>query len=226
MLTIIYKERLISLPYNPKSTLKELKSQVCHTLNLTNINLTHNNTLLKEDDTPLESLLQDESILHVEIVLKTSSVDLSQLGDMFPDLKKTFDENKQLKEILKNGNLEDEINKMNSNPDYMQTQLKNVDLAMSKLENMPGGLNMMSSMAKETEPINDFFKKKEKEYKLGGKNENTSLGVKRENFMLKYAIQIRELMEVGFNDLDRNVDVLKRCDGDVECAMLMLTEDE
>ena len=56
--------------------------------------------------------------------------------------------------ILNNDGMEDEIEKLTQDNDYLNNQMRNVDLAMAKLENMPGGMNIMSSMLKDTQELN------------------------------------------------------------------------
>lgn len=148
---------------------------------------------------------------------------------MFPELKSEIKKNKHLKEFVQSGNLADEFDKMSKNPKYMNEQLRSIDLAMSKLENIPGGLNMMSSMVNEVnEPLTDIFKSKGKNVKEGVKSEYVNkeqMGNRKENLKLKYAVQLGELKKLEFRDVERNVEVLRITEGDLERAICMLAEE-
>lgn len=237
MLTIIHNQTYYNIDYDPKETLTSLKQKISSLINLPSQRITvlHENKPLLGDTSLLETLIHDDVILHIQIEHPKSSFisaeNLESMFDLFPALKKEVEKNKDLKEIVQSGNLQEEMEKMQSNPHYMKEQLKNVDIAMSKLENIPGGINMMSSMVKDvSDPLTEIFRGKGKSFREGeNRNEviREPINADREkvNYFVLYVEQLKVLREVGFFDVKRNVDALKKCDGDVENAILMLANE-
>lgn len=233
MLTIIHNETYYTLPYDPCQTLQDLKHAVARLthIGLKSLILLYNNVPLTDDHLQIHKLVPDDTTLHTAI-LSPSSVptqNLESIVEMFPELKTQMEKNKQLKEFVASGNLQDEFDKMAKNPKYMNEQLRSIDLAMSKLENIPGGLNMMSSMVNEvSEPLNEIFTKKGKNVKEGVRIEDVNVqrvGANKENLKLRYAVQLQELKSLGFADAGRNLAVLRTCDGDLENAICILAEE-
>lgn len=245
MITILYVETCFTVPFDPSMTLLTLKKAVSKEtgIPLENVLLKYNDEDLKGDENPISKFFPDDSLVSAEYYVKKppapnmmssllqNTDNLESMMDMFPDLKKEFENNKQLREMVMSGNLQEEMDKMASNPDYLQEQMKNADLAMSKLENIPGGLSMMNSMMKDVrDPISNVFKKKGDTFKEG-KNiseindkplENKSSDV---NYLLLYVEQLSELRRYGFKDVKRNVDALITTNGDVESALDLLARE-
>ncbi|KAG0416959.1 Ubiquitin domain-containing protein DSK2a, partial [Dictyocoela roeselum] len=162
-----------------------------------------------------------------------------------PGMTEQLEKNPELRMMLNNPQLYEEMERIADDPGYMREQLKNVDLAMQKLGNMPGGLNMMNSMMQD---LRDPFtvamdgsshmnikalkenKGMEKDGKLGDNMVQPDgplpnpWGTKRKNYVVIYRDQLEVLRECGFTDLSRNIETLRRTDGDVDLAMIELAE--
>lgn len=240
MITIIQNEKYYTIPYNPTQTLSDLKTQISKitSIPLKSLTLLFNNIPLTNDTSIISLLIPDNVTLHTAILSPQQNTtnmnlnnnkDLESLSKMFPQLQTELTKNKSLNEFVKTGALQDEFNKMSKNPKYVESQMRSMDLAMSKLENMFGGFNMMKSMMKDVnEPLSKIFMNDDKKINVGQQINNVNLkqvGDEKKNLKLTYAVQLRELMEMGYKDMQKNLYYLDRSNGDVYEAILLLTEE-
>lgn len=142
-------------------------------------------------------------------------------------IKKMFENesNENLNMILNNDGMEDEIEKLTQDNDYLNNQMRNVDLAMAKLENMPGGMNIMSSMLKDTQdPLKKMIT--EIKYKPGNKIDQITTNKIPGQIKLNPLIQFRKenalLIEKGFSNINDNIDALVKSNGDILNAIQLL----
>jgi ubiquilin len=244
VLTVNYDNKQCQVEYKPDCTLIELKKELATTLDipLAKLQIYYNSVLLNGESEPCSFFFPDNSTINVlKMSDRAANPMMSMFSDeksmesmlnMFPGLKKNMKDNKQLKEMVQSGYLQEEMQKMMNNPMYMKEQMKNADLAMSKLENMPGGMEMMNSMIQDVrDPLESMFQSKGKTYKLGeNQNEINTEPIKAEkenpNYLLLYVSQLSEMRQFGFKDVKRNVDALIRHNGDVEAAMVFLIASE
>ncbi|KAM0673296.1 Ubiquilin-3 [Gurleya vavrai] len=245
MITINYDNKNFHLDYDSELTISEFRRKVSNLINITTdkMILFYNDVLLNGESEPISFFFPDNSTVFVtkkqdakkpafiEQMFGNSN-DPEAIYKMFPGLKKSAKDNKQLKELIQNGNLQEEMQKMMSNPSYMKEQMKNADLAMSKLENIPGGMDYINSMMSDVrDPLDNMFKKKPQEFKTGENrnsviNEPISAKNMKPNYLLLYVQQLSELRNYGFKDVSKNVEALIQSDGDLEIALSILTENQ
>ncbi|KAM0688580.1 Ubiquilin-3 [Conglomerata obtusa] len=240
MLLISYENNTFEYDYKPTITISEFKRELSQLLDIPfpKLQILYNNVQLQGESEPLSFFFPDDSTITIlELADKKGSAfaglfgneeSVNSLMKMFPDLKKNVKDNKQLKEMIQSGYLEEEMDKMMSNPAYMKEQMKNADRAMSKLENIPGGMDMMNSMIKDVrDPLDNMFKKKGEQFKEGENRKEVIsdpivVQQNKPNHLLLYVQQLSELRVYGFKDVSKNVEALIICNGDVEAAIEIL----
>lgn len=143
---------------------------------------------------------------------------MKSIMEMFPG------DNSELRSMMNNPNIQEEIAHMTENPNYMNEQMKNFDLTVSKLENMPGGFNMINSMMRDVQdPLSSALEDSLRggsRYKEGVKIDNpiteavpgTSRG---SNHLLKYRAELAFLRAMGFENPKENLKALVECNGDL-----------
>lgn len=153
---------------------------------------------------------------------------MKNIMEMFPGLKEEMSNNSELRSMMKNGNIQEEIAHMSENPNYMNEQMKNFDLTLSKLENMPGGFNMINNMLKDVQdPISSALEdslRGRNSYKEGTKIDNPITepvpGASRgSNHLLRYKTELSFLRAMGFEDPKKNLNALVKHNGDLNLSV-------
>ncbi|KAM0677236.1 Ubiquilin-1 [Binucleata daphniae] len=243
MLHITFETKNHQIEYDPMISIAELKKIISQLINIPiqKIQIFYNEVLLNGESEPLSFFFPDESNITVKKIDDKKSThpfsnflkdenNMESMLNMFPELKDKVKDNKQLKEMVQSGYLQEEMEKMMNNPAYMKEQLKNADLAMSKLDNIPGGMDMMNSMIKDVrDPLESVLHKKVSDYKTGEIRKeiiSNPIATQQEhvNYFIKYVQQLSELRVYGFKDVVKNVEALIKNNGDVEEAMNFLVQ--
>ncbi|KAI5172851.1 ubiquilin [Nematocida sp. LUAm3] len=159
-------------------------------------------------------------------ILGNSDV-MKGIMEMFPDMKK---ENPELKKLMESSQMLEEMTKLAEDPEYMNVQMKNVDIAMAKLETIPGGFNMLRSMLKTQKDPNTGLSEgmdttNFKEGKAHNKEEASKpapnpWGTYHFNPILEYREQVEYMKECGFNNIEMNIQMLLKHQGDADAAIM------
>lgn len=168
-------------------------------------------------------------------MVKTMLKDPQMMKNMLkslPGYEKEMKKNNELKKMLNNRQAIEEFEKIVDNPDYYDQQLRNVDLAMSKLENLPGGFNMMTSINRDfRDPFTNMLSSHSLPLKVDGSfsKDPTNLpniwgNNKKKNPLIKYRLEIKEIMNLGFTDINSVADALSSTNGDIDAALEILYE--
>lgn len=261
-LTIRYRTDAIETTASITDTLETLKRRIHELTGITMDSqiLSFNDRILTDNNKELKELgLDDNSVLYlkkrtemkregrrqdftasmmknplVKNFLKNPDA-MKSIVEMFPGLKEEMNNNTELRMMMNNSNLQEELEMFSSNPEYMNAQLKNLDITMSKLENTPGGLNMISSMIKDVQdPLSSALKEGMGGYKVReGRRIDRPMQEaipggygREENQLVRYRHELAGLRQMGFRDVKRNLAALVACNGDLERSITYLGKEE
>ena len=151
-----------------------------------------------------------------------------------PQLKAMMEKSPQLKEAMNNPQVLQDMVKLATNPQYYQEAMRSSDRAMSQLENIPQGFQMLSQLHRQVDTISPNTMTRPLKTNLYGSSPSGRLqtkplpnpwspkGARPEQ---NYNLAMEELKELGFADEERNKQVLKRTNGNVEAALEILFMD-
>lgn len=150
----------------------------------------------------------------------------------FGFLEKEINKNSELRQIIQSENFMEEMGKLSNDTNYYNQQAKNADIAMSRLETLPGGINLMNSMVNDiSNPLNKLMDQNKNVGNLRGENISDILSEpipsannSSVNYLLIYREQLSQLKRIGFNDMRKNLEALKKCEGDLVETVEILTQ--
>ncbi|RVD92424.1 hypothetical protein TUBRATIS_10760 [Tubulinosema ratisbonensis] len=188
--------------------------------------------------------LQDKDILFVLPNIDTQVIQIfekedEQKRDTSPlnFIEKEMDKNSELRQMIQSENFMEEMGKLSNDTNYYNQQAKNADIAMSRLETLPGGINLMNSMVNDiSNPLNKFMDQNKGVKDLKGENisniftepipySNQSSLNQSVNYLLLYRKELSQLKKIGFTDLRKNLEALKKSQGDLVETVELLTQE-
>lgn len=225
-----YKSKQIKVKIEEKTRVCELKLIIEKELHFSKntYTLIYNNTPLSDKDI-LSSVITDQNVIYVVEKEEESQRDISP----FNIIEKEMDKNSELRQMIQSENFMEEMGKLSNDTNYYNQQAKNADIAMSRLETLPGGINLMNSMVNDiSSPLNKLMDQNKSVRDLKGENisyifnepiPSTNNG--SVNYLLKYRKELAQLKKIGFTDLRKNLEALKKSHGDLVETVEILTQE-
>ncbi|KCZ75768.1 hypothetical protein H311_03247 [Anncaliia algerae PRA109] len=181
------------------------------------------------DKVVLKSVVDEDTPIDIiERIEESKQKETSPFGF----LEKEINKNSELRQIIQSENFMEEMGKLSNDTNYYNQQAKNADIAMSRLETLPGGINLMNSMVNDiSNPLNKLMDQNKNVGNLRGENISDILSEpipsannSSVNYLLIYREQLSQLKRIGFNDMRKNLEALKKCEGDLVETVEILTQ--
>ena len=167
-------------------------------------------------------IFQGKELLDPSILKENDLLELEQYERKSFLNPESFEKCPQIQDAIKTGDFEAELKNISENPDSIKDQLKAADINMVRAHHIPDGIKQVSGLYEQT---NFLTKTVEKPLNLAQINSDDIFPFSNEvNPLVAYFDQLTKLNEFGFVNIETNIDILNKVDGDLDQAMLELAK--